>query len=210
MTLRSGSRLPDLRHGVADLDCVFQLRSGEGLGGVLEVHIGLVGDLLCVFRAQLRPVNRDLLDPVPVEAEDHPTLQGGGRVVQVHDGLLGPSDRIEGALDEVFAGLGQDLDDDIIGDEVLLDEHAHEIEVSLRCRGEADLDLLVPHSTSSSNMRFLRPGGHGIDEGLVAVAQVDRAPAGAEVMCDRARCGQADRRGRRAGSDARASGKVAV
>src|SRR5690349_22396931 len=38
------------------------------------------------------------------------SLQDRRRVVEVHDRLLGPADRVEGALDEVVATLGQHLD----------------------------------------------------------------------------------------------------
>ena len=120
----------------------------------------------------------DVLDALLVEAEDDATLQGRRGVVEVHDRLLGAADRLEGALDEVLARLGQHLDDDVIGDHVLLDEHAHEVEVGLRRRGEADLDLLEAHGDEELEHPLLARGRHRVDEGLVAVAQVDGAPAG--------------------------------
>ena len=175
--LAVGSGLPHLGDGVADLDGKLELGAGVGLRGVLEEHLGLVGDLFGVLLAQLGAVDGDVLDPLLVEAEDHATLQGRGGVVEVHDRLLRAADRLEGALDEVLARLGQHLDDDVVGDEVFLDEHAHEVEVGLRCRGEADLDLLESHGDEQLEHPLLASGRHGIDEGLVAIAQVDRAPA---------------------------------
>ena len=129
--LAVGGGLPDLGHGVADLDGELQLGAGVGLGGVLEEDLGLVGDLLGVLLAQLRAVHGDVLDAVLVEPEDHATLQRGRGVVEVHDRLLGAADRLEGALDQVLARLGQHLDDHVVGDQVFFDELAHEVEVGL-------------------------------------------------------------------------------
>ena len=42
-------------------------------------------------------------DAGTIEAEDDPSLQGRGGVVQVDDCLLGAADRLVGALDEVLA-----------------------------------------------------------------------------------------------------------
>ena len=67
-----------------------------------------------------------------------------------------------GALDQLGAALGQHLDRDVVGDQVLLDELAHEVEVGLAGRREADLDLLEAHCDQrSSNMRRLRSGSIG-------------------------------------------------
>ena len=99
------------------------------------------------------------------------------RVVEVDDRLLGAAQRLEGALDQLVAGLGQHLDGDVVGDQVLLDELADEVEVGLAGRREADLDLLVAHADQQLEHPPLAVGGHRVDQGLVAVAQVDRAPA---------------------------------
>jgi hypothetical protein len=95
----------------------------------------------------------------------------------VDDGLLGPADRVVGALDQVLAGLGQHLDDDVVRDDVVLDQLPHEVEVGLARRREADLDLLVAHADQQVEHDALALGAHRVDERLVAVAEVDRAPA---------------------------------
>ena len=176
--LALGRGLPHVVDRVADLDGELQLGARVGLGGVLVVDVGVGGDLLGVLQAQLRAVHGDVLDPVPVQAEDHPALQRGGRVVQVDDRLLGAADRLVGALDQVLAGLGQHLDDDVVGDQVLLDQLADEVEVRLAGRGEPDLDLLVAHPDQQLEHAPLAVRGHRVDQRLVAVAQVDCAPAG--------------------------------
>ena len=102
-----------------------------------------MGDLLGELLAQLRTMHGDVDDAVHVQPEHHSALQRRGGVVEVDDCLVGALDGLEGALDEVLARLGQHLDDDIVGNEVVLDQQAHEVEVSLRGRREPDLDLLV-------------------------------------------------------------------
>jgi hypothetical protein len=54
--------------------------------------------------------------------------------------------------------LREHLDGDVVGDQVLLDELADEVEVGLAGRREADLDLLVAHLYEQVNIRRLRSG----------------------------------------------------
>ena len=175
LVLRRG--LDDVDDGVAHAQGVLELGAGVGLRGVL-VGDGRVRDRLLVLLAQQRALHGDVEHGVLVGAEDDVALHDRGGVVEVDDGALGARDRLVGALDEVLAGLGEDLDRHVLGDAVLLDEGAHEVVVRLGGRREADLDLLVAHLHQELEHAQLALGVHGIDEGLVAVAQVDRAPAG--------------------------------
>jgi hypothetical protein len=122
-------------------------------------------------------VDGDVDDAGAVGVEDHPPLQGAGGVVEVHDGLLGAAQGLEGALDQLVAGLREHLDRDVVGDQVVLDELPDEVEVGLAGRREADLDLLVAHLDQEFEHPPLAVGRHRVDEGLVAVAEVHRAPA---------------------------------
>ncbi len=88
----------------------------------------------------------------------------------------GPSKGLVGALDQVLPALSQDLDCHVLGDHVVLDELTDEVEIGLAGRREADLDLLVAHLDQESEHAALALGRHGIDERLVAVAEVDGAP----------------------------------
>ena len=58
----------------------------------------------------------------------------------------------------------------------VVDDLADEVEVGLARGREADLDLLVAHADEQLEHAPLAGGAHGVDQGLVAVAQVDRAP----------------------------------
>jgi hypothetical protein len=94
---------------------------------------------------------------------------------------LGPDQGLDRALDQLLTGLGQDLDGDVLGDQVLGDELPDEVEVGLAGRGEADLDLLVAHADEQLEHAQLALGVHGVDQRLVAVAKVHRAPAGSSL-----------------------------
>ena len=94
------------------------------------------------------------------------------------DGPGGSAHGFERALDELGAALDQDLYGDIRGDQVVFDDVAHELVVGHRGRGEPHLDLLQPDGEERLEQRELAVGAHGVDEGLVAVPEVDAAPPG--------------------------------
>ena len=120
--------------------------------------------------------DRNLRHALAVGPEDHFALQGRGRVVEVDDDLLRASDGLERALDQFRAALGQHLDRDIIGDRAGLDDRANEVEVGLRGGGKGDLDLLEPHVRQQPEHAVLAFDAHRLDQRLIAVAEVDRAP----------------------------------
>ena len=171
--IRGGAH--DVDYGVADLQREVQFGAGVGLRRVLPapVRVGVVGGN---GLDQLGSVGGQLLDLRAVFAEHHLALQFGGGVVEMHDDVLGSRAGLEGAADQVLARLDQDLDGDILGDHVVLDDLSHEVEVRLRRRGEADLDLLVAHLHEQVEHAALALGAHRVDQRLVAVAQVHGAP----------------------------------
>jgi hypothetical protein len=171
-----GGRLEDVQHRVADPHRELQLGAGVRLGAVLVEDLG-ARDRLLVLLAQPGALHGDVDDAVLVLTEHHLALEHRRGVVQVHDRLLGPGDGLVGALDQVLAGLRQHLDHHVVGDAVLVDQLADEVEVGLRGGREADLDLLVAHLHEQLEHRQLAGGAHRLDQGLVAVTQVDRAPA---------------------------------
>ncbi len=170
-------RLPDVHDRLADVEREVELGAGEGLGAVLPADRGALEELLGVLLAPLRTAHGDVPDAVPVEAEDDPALQGGGRVVEVDQrGAAEADERLDGALDQLLTGLREHLDRHVGRHEVLLDEHPDEVEVGGAGGREADLDLLVAHLDEQPEHPHLAVGVHRVDEGLVAVAQVDAAP----------------------------------
>src|SRR5690606_9812166 len=102
-------------------------------------------------------------------------------VVEVHDDVRSPGASLEGALDQFGTRLRQNLDGDVVGDRIVFDDLADEIEVGLARGREPDLDLLVPHANQQIEHAALAGGAHRVDERLIAVAQVDGAPSGRSV-----------------------------
>src|SRR6185312_3643189 len=67
---------------------------------------------------------------------------------------------------------------DVIRDEALLDQLAHEVVVGLGGGREADLDFLEADAHELLEHPALACGIHRLDQRLVAVAQIDTAPRG--------------------------------
>ena len=128
------------------------------------------------LRHSLAPLTATSMIPSLVESEDDLALQRVGRVVEVHDRPRRALQALVGALDQFLAALHQHLDRHVVGDAVLVDQLAHEVEVGLARRREPDLDLLEAHRHEFLEHPQLASRVHRIDERLVAVAQVDRAP----------------------------------
>ena len=169
--------LPHVGDGLADLDRERQLGAGEDLRGVLVADDRLVEVRLGVLHHQLGAADRDVLDLVLAGVEHHAAEQRGQRVVEVDVGVVDADQRLHGALDQVLTGLGQHRDGDVLGDPVLLDQLADEVEVGLARAREADLDLLVAHPHQQVEHRHLARRCHRVDQRLVAVAQVGGQPA---------------------------------
>ena len=170
-----GARIHDGDHVIADLAGEIQLGAGKGLRGVLPapVGIGVVGG---DGFDELGGIGSQLLDGRLVLAEDHAALQLRGGVIKVHDDVLGAGAGLEGAADQVFAGLDEDLDGHVLWNLIALDDFADEVEVRLGGGREADLDFLVAHLHQQVEHAVLALGAHGIDQCLVAIAQVHGAP----------------------------------
>jgi hypothetical protein len=122
------------------------------------------------------PADRDVANALPALAEDDASLQLGGRVVEVDDGVPRAPQAFEGPADQLLARLGEDLDRDVAGDAPGFDEEPDEIEIGLRGGREAHLDLLEPHGDERVEHADLALMPHRLDEGLIAVAQIDGAP----------------------------------
>lgn len=76
----------------------------------------------------------------------------------------------------MLAGLDEDLDGDVFWNLITLDDFADEVEVRLGGGREAHLDFLVAHLHQQVEHAVLALGAHGVDQRLVAIAQVYGAP----------------------------------
>ena len=170
-------RLPDLADGLADLDGKIRLRLGEALRRILEnpAAAGVLGGaLLQQFGAEAG----DGDDFGPGFLVDLLALDPGGGVVEMDHGLFHALKRFEGAVDEVFARLYEDLDGDVVRDMAAFDEQAGEVVFNLRGGGEADFDFLEAAGYQQLEKAQLLLDGHRVNQRLVAVAQIDADPDG--------------------------------
>ena len=170
----SGCRLHDLGDRVADLQREFELGAGKAFRRILETvaAAGLrrhVGD-------HLGGVGGDLLDAGHVLAEDDAPLQLAGGIVEMHDRAVGAFERLESAGDQFWPALHEHLQVDIVRHIALLDAPAGKVEIGLRCRRKADLDFLEAHIEQQRQHARLALVAHRIDQRLIAVPEIDRAP----------------------------------
>ena len=175
--LALGGRLPDGGDRVTDLDGEIELRARKTLRAVLEDPVR--------FRREQRmtahgfgALDGDVDDAGAVEPEDDPALRRRRRVVQVQDRAPDALQALEGAADQVLAGLRQHLYRHVVRNALLLDQLTDKVEVGLRGRRKTDLDLLEAEFDQCVEHAPLASGIHRFDECLVAVAQVDTAPGG--------------------------------
>src|SRR4051794_29472763 len=94
------------------------------------------------------------------------------------DCAVGSLEALERPADELVARLREHLDGDVGGNFLVLDQVADEVEIGLGGGREADLDFLEAHPYERVEHAHLALGPHGLDERLVAVSEVDRAPNG--------------------------------
>src|SRR6185437_864630 len=138
--LPARARLPDVHDRLAGLQGEVELGVHEDLGRVLVAEVGGVAeDLLRVAHHVPGAVDGELLALVTTDAEHDLAERRRGRVVQVDRGALRAFQGLNGALDQVLAGLGQHGDADVRRDLVALDELPDEVEVSLARAREANL-----------------------------------------------------------------------
>jgi len=168
-------RLEHPDHRVAYLDGEIGLGGAEHLRRVLEAPGGFRCRIGQTFD-DLRRVDCDVHHAGLVLVEDNATEARCGSVVVMDDGPLGALERLEGAGDQVLAGLGQHLDGDVIGNVLAFDQFADEVEIGLRGRGKAHLDFLDAHRDQGLEETHLLRRIHRLDQRLVAVAQVGAEP----------------------------------
>jgi hypothetical protein len=108
----------------------------------------------------------------------------------------GAVQRFERAGDQVLATLTENLDENVVGDAVLVDEPAAKIEFDLRSRRETDLDFLEADFNEQLEIFEFLLDAHRLGERLIAVAEIDAAPnrSASERSIRPLSIGQMDRR----------------
>ena len=174
-----GSRLPDISHGLANLQGEIEFRAREALGRVFETNARtLVDERLHFFLQKRNRMRRDGDDLLVGRVEYILTLLRRGRVVEVKNNAARAAQGLERAHDEVFAALAEDLNRDILRNQVLLDKAAAEIEFDLRGRGKTNFDFLEAYADEHLEILELFFHAHRLCERLIAVAEINAAPNG--------------------------------
>ena len=96
----------------------------------------------------------------------------------MYDGMFGTSDAFKGASNQIFAALHENLDGYVARDQIIFDQVAAEIKISLAGGRKTDLNFLKTHFDERIPHADFAVGAHGFDEALVAIAQIDAAPDG--------------------------------
>ncbi|AIY16786.1 hypothetical protein KR76_08400 [Pimelobacter simplex] len=172
-----GRGVPQVRDGVAHVEDEVRLGQVEDLGRELEPYVGQpVAQLEDVARARQHQL---LQRRLRVPQDDVAPGRRRRRVEVDDDRVAQPAHGLDGPRDQVAPGRRED-DDRHVGRRQVGRRHEqpHEVEVGLRGRRVADLDLLVAHRHQELEEPALAGGVHRLGERLVAVAQVDRHPQG--------------------------------
>ena len=170
-----GGGLDDLHHCMTDVEGELWFGEREALGRVLVADLTRAHGLL-ELSSHLCRVHGDVDDAALVQIEHHLALQRIGAVVEVHDRLVHSLQTLVGALEQLLATLHQHLDGDVFGNQVLVDQLTHKIEIGLAGGWKADFDLLESHLHECVEHAPLTIRIHRVDERLVAIAEIDAAP----------------------------------
>ncbi len=161
-----------------------QLGAGEHLGRVLGSGQSVSGCFSASSRIIRVPGRRPgRRSRRLAHAEHHVAHHRSNRVVEMDDGALGADQRFEGALDQRLARLRQHLDRHVVGNAALpRSAGARKSNSICDADGKPTSISLKPIFTSVWNMRSLRSNVHGLDQRLVAVAQVGAAARSAPCV----------------------------
>ena len=96
----------------------------------------------------------------------------------MEDDVGGAVNGLEGLFDQMLAGLHQHLNGHVGGNVAAVDQRAKEFIFGLGGRGETHFDLLNADVHQRVEKFDLFLDAHGVDQRLVAVAQVNRTPDG--------------------------------
>ena len=168
-------RLDDLGDGVADLQRHFELGAGEALRRIFEAvaAAGLgrhVGD-------HLGGIGGDLLDAGDVLVEDDAALQFAGRIVEMHD-RVGARPRSASKVRVISSGRHCTSTCSETSSGTLPSSMHQRAKSKSVCEADGKPISISLKPMSSSRLEHARLAlvAHRIDQRLVAVAQVDRAP----------------------------------
>jgi hypothetical protein len=111
-------------------------------------------------------------------AEHHTAPHRRGRVVHMHDRAPRADETLDAALDERLARLREHHQRDVVRHELLIDERTNGVVVRLRSGRKAHFDFPKAYVHEHFEEPLLSLAAHGLEQRLVAIAQIGAAPDG--------------------------------
>ena len=93
-----------------------------------------------------------------------------------NDGATCAAQALDRAADQFLARLRQHHQRDVVRHQLLLDEISHGLEIRVGCGRETHFDFLEADADQRLEQPLLGLAAHGLEERLVAVAQIRAAP----------------------------------
>ena len=131
------ARLPYIEHGLTYLQGKVHFRAGKALGRILVAHGHIA--VLGLLQYQLRPLLCQGDNLLAALFKDHVTLQSGGGIVEVDNGLSCSLDGGKTLANKLFSSLGQHLNNHIFRHLITINEQTKKIVFYLRCRRKTNL-----------------------------------------------------------------------
>ena len=94
----------------------------------------------------------------------------------MHDHVTRAAQTFIGALDELGTTLHEHLNGHALGNQILFDQLPHKIIIRLTCSRKTDFNFAEAHLDDRVEHPSLAHGVHGIDQSLIAIAQIYRTP----------------------------------
>ena len=177
-----GAGIPGGNRGIAHGQGNVQLGHAKGFRRVLQHPFGfgvLLGQLPEVAHMVLHHGN----DLRHFHAKDDFAEGRGHGVVEVHDHAARAGHAAHRGGNEVLTQLGDDHGCDVMRNQLGIDEVTHDVEVGLRSGGKANFDFLEADGDQLLEQPQLALAVHGLEQRLIAVAQIGRQPHGRLHQC---------------------------
>ena len=155
-----------------------ELGIAEAFWGILKNPMALGGEC-SVLSNPFSTLNGDVARVIEAGVvEGDAALERAGGIVEVNDGLLDAFQTFVAALDQMLTCLHEDLNRNIFGDAIFLDQAADELEFGIRGRREADFDLGKSYAHEQVKILQFFLDRHRGWQGLVAITEINGAPDG--------------------------------
>ena len=169
------SWLDNLHHRFTNFDRKVGFGERETLWRIFVTH-GCANKFALKFATDLCCARCDLDNTWFVETENDTTLQRVDRVVKMHNRPWRAGQTLVCSFKKFATTLHKNLNRHIIRNQILLDQQSHEIKIGLTRGWKTNFDLFESHFDERLEHAQLALWVHWIDQRLIAIAQINRAP----------------------------------